>query len=505
MWAHHPQQSLLLKLHAGSLLGLPSNAGAQSGGAKRVQAEWRAVLGEAAVDICLLQVALSGASSTAATPPTSRRDLSAPAFGGGGGGGVMGGGSGLFGGGGPPPVRQELLVLCERSLFVVAARTGELLLQRRLEYHPACCWPYPAAASAPGDGGGRGPLSTGSAGSDVGGGVSEKEDSLLVATHTRGMLVYQGPALAWAARLELQPVALRVADVGGARGMIVALDDTGESHMQAGPLAGIAMPSGPSTCKWGLFDMVAVHVVCGGICKGCRFPLHRCALNPISILGRPPFGTVPGHRSPEPRCGARGRRQAAGLCGHGRGAPAAAGGDAGGRRRQRAAGVGPLALYRCQLLGDVLAEAAAASNVALKRGISETGRCLCCHAYGIPKHPSGPPHEMRPAAWVSSHGDRGPRAPPGRLCHGCNAMAGRTQSRLQPPPIPAPAQEDAAAAAAASGAGRLVIQAHVPSRLDPLTGEGGGGRGGTAAPRQVTARLLLSHSSPGDLKVGALP
>lgn len=69
-------------------------------------------------------------------------------------------------------------------------------------------------------------------------------------------------------------------------------------------------------------------------------------------------------------------------------------------------------------------------------------------------------------------------------------------------------QEGAAAAAAAAvaAASRLVIKAQVPSRLDALSDEAGfgglgGGGGGGSHERQVTVRLLLTHSGPAPLKV----
>ncbi len=52
-------------------------------------------------------------------------------------------------------------------------------------------------------------------------------ENLLVATHTRALLVYRASALCWAARAELQPVALAVAELPGLRGALVALEDTG--------------------------------------------------------------------------------------------------------------------------------------------------------------------------------------------------------------------------------------------------------------------------------------
>ncbi len=45
----------------------------------------------------------------------------------------------------------------------------------------------------------------------------------------QALLVYKGPTLAWAAKLDTQPVAVRVADIGGNKGMIVTLDDAGEN------------------------------------------------------------------------------------------------------------------------------------------------------------------------------------------------------------------------------------------------------------------------------------
>jgi hypothetical protein len=218
LWSHHQHPLTFPTKFAVSALSTADAPGA----AKRVHADWTLVLGESAVDIRLLRLlppqlndALTAASTTA-TPSGSRRDLlasSSPSAvrqaGGGGGGGQR------------PAATQELLVVCEHCLFIVSATQGRLLLQRRLEYHPAACWPYPAP-SPPTGGPGRYPA--GGAGGLSG---SSGADNLLVATHTKALLVYEGPALVWAARLELLPVAVRVAAVGGVEGMVVALDDRG--------------------------------------------------------------------------------------------------------------------------------------------------------------------------------------------------------------------------------------------------------------------------------------
>uniref|UniRef100_A0A383VDZ0 PTHB1 N-terminal domain-containing protein n=1 Tax=Tetradesmus obliquus TaxID=3088 RepID=A0A383VDZ0_TETOB len=153
-------------------------AGAVSG--KRIQADWTVVLGEAALDI-----------RTGRITANTRAD--APA---------------------------DILVLAEHTFFVLNLQ-GQLLLQRRLDYHPACCWPFPA-----------GPDSSSSSSSATANPNQQQQqrppENLLVATHTKALMVYRGQELAWAARLEMLPVAVRVAALEGMQGMIVALDDTGK-------------------------------------------------------------------------------------------------------------------------------------------------------------------------------------------------------------------------------------------------------------------------------------
>ncbi|KXZ41737.1 BBS9 protein [Gonium pectorale] len=142
--------------------GLPG-ANATSPGTKRMQADWRVVLGEAAIDIRV------GRFSQ-----------------------------------GLNPHQADLIVLGEHTLFVLSS-TGQITFQKRLEYHPACCTTYPVpGAKTPG-----GP------------------ENLLVATHTRALLVYRSSVLTWAAKADLQPVALEVADLPAMRGALVLLGDDG--------------------------------------------------------------------------------------------------------------------------------------------------------------------------------------------------------------------------------------------------------------------------------------
>jgi Bardet-Biedl syndrome 9 protein len=113
----------------------------------------------------------------------------------------------------------DILVLAEHTFFVLNLR-GQLLVQRRLDYHPACCWHFPA-----------GPNNSSAATNPTQQQQQQRApENLLIATHTKALLVYRGQELAWAARLELLPVAVRVAALEGMQGMFVALDDEGTSQ-----------------------------------------------------------------------------------------------------------------------------------------------------------------------------------------------------------------------------------------------------------------------------------
>mmetsp|Transcript_14226 Transcript_14226/g.38566 ORF Transcript_14226/g.38566 Transcript_14226/m.38566 type:complete len:906 (-) Transcript_14226:247-2964(-) len=146
---------------------------------KRLQADWKRVLGENAIDI------RSGFLSQGTSREAHMCDI---------------------------------IVLCEHHVFLMSSATGAITFQKRLDYHPACCTPYPAPeAQLPG-----GP------------------ENLLVASHNHGLHVYRTTMLCWAARTLSQPIALRVADFvsadnsqdgGGAgkylRAMLVMLDESG--------------------------------------------------------------------------------------------------------------------------------------------------------------------------------------------------------------------------------------------------------------------------------------
>ncbi|GIM12857.1 hypothetical protein Vretimale_16089, partial [Volvox reticuliferus] len=158
-----PTKDLMSPSGASSAGTATASTTAAAAGTKRMQADWRVVLGEAAIDIRV------GRFSQ-----------------------------------GLSPHQADIVVLGEHNLFVLSS-AGQITFQKRLEYHPACCTTYPVpGAKTPGG-----------------------AENLLVATHTKALLVYRTSVLSWAAKADLQPVAVAVADFPTMRGAVVILDDGG--------------------------------------------------------------------------------------------------------------------------------------------------------------------------------------------------------------------------------------------------------------------------------------
>jgi len=134
---------------------------------KKVQVDWRFILGEAALEI---QVGRFSRSLT-----THQIDI---------------------------------LVLGERNLYCLS-EIGVPRMQLRFDYTPVCMALYKHADRQ-----------------DTGGAT----DNVIVASSTGSMQVYKDTAqdhLIWAAKGDLVPVALQVAKFGGLKGLVVGLDDTG--------------------------------------------------------------------------------------------------------------------------------------------------------------------------------------------------------------------------------------------------------------------------------------
>lgn len=100
--------------------------------------------------------------------------------------------------------QSELLLVCDKTLFLVRGETGAVLQQKRLERSDASCvCAYPVAGS------GSGSLNFILAGMDC------------------TLQVYSGFNLVWAAKAPTVPVQMAVASFGGQHGLIVTVDDRG--------------------------------------------------------------------------------------------------------------------------------------------------------------------------------------------------------------------------------------------------------------------------------------
>lgn len=157
-----------------------------SGSGKRIHEDWKVVLGESALDIKVGNVSTAADGTDAQTAPS-------------------------------------ILVLSEHTFFILDL-SGHILVQRRLDHHPSCFWPYPASTDTAGSSSNRGSASTSSGGRAP---AAVQVENLLIATHSKALQVYRGQQLAWAAQLDVLPVAVRVTSLVGVKGMIVALDDAG--------------------------------------------------------------------------------------------------------------------------------------------------------------------------------------------------------------------------------------------------------------------------------------
>eukprot|EP01083_Nonionella_stella_P086920 241654_1 len=98
----------------------------------------------------------------------------------------------------------EIIALGERHLFVLS-ETGSIRLQKRFDYNPSALCLYDNAAR------------------DRRGATN----NIIIATHQQSLMIYQDTKLIWAARTQINPVALRVAKLMNIRGLVVCLDASG--------------------------------------------------------------------------------------------------------------------------------------------------------------------------------------------------------------------------------------------------------------------------------------
>ncbi len=95
---------------------------------------------------------------------------------------------------------NELLLVCEKSIFLVK-ESGGVLQQRRIERKPSCVCSYASGKSC--------------------------LNNFLLASHDGTVQVYSKFNLVWAAKFDKTPVSMHVAEFGSQPGLLVTLSDTG--------------------------------------------------------------------------------------------------------------------------------------------------------------------------------------------------------------------------------------------------------------------------------------
>jgi len=103
------------------------------------------------------------------------------------------------------PSQVDILVLGEHNVYILSEQ-GQVRMQKRLDYPPACICSYPNGSRMDG---GR-PL-----------------ENLILGSSTANLLVYRETQLVWCAACDDVPVALCVGEFGGLQGLVVSLSDAG--------------------------------------------------------------------------------------------------------------------------------------------------------------------------------------------------------------------------------------------------------------------------------------
>ncbi|QDZ24109.1 PTHB1-like protein [Chloropicon primus] len=98
---------------------------------------------------------------------------------------------------------DDVIILGERTLFVLSSE-GECKLQKRLEYPPTCLAVYPSKLGEQG-----------------------AACNIMVATSTGYLMVYDSERLIWSARHDMVPVSVKVLTFGDLGGLVTTLDDKG--------------------------------------------------------------------------------------------------------------------------------------------------------------------------------------------------------------------------------------------------------------------------------------
>ena len=183
-----------------------SSSSSSSDASKRVKPDWSLCLGEAALSITIAEgfadagnhVGDLGGDSRASAGPSSSSS----------------------GGAFPSP---EIVVVAERNVFVVS-RTGDVTMQKKVDYAPTTCFAFGTGAR------GAGAL-----------------DRVVVGDASGAAMVYAGARTLWAAKFDrpTPPVYLSVGSFAGVDGLLCSLTETGAlalSYLGAEPPRTVARP-----------------------------------------------------------------------------------------------------------------------------------------------------------------------------------------------------------------------------------------------------------------------
>ena len=118
-------------------------------------------------------------------------------------------------------VFNELLFLCEKSLYLLKD-TGGIIQMRRLEVDPSCICVYPVSGGGNSVAFGPGPVPNSS---------SAGGHNFLIASMDCTIQVYNDFNLMWAAKCPSVPVQMAVCDIGLHKGLILTIDDVGNLRL----------------------------------------------------------------------------------------------------------------------------------------------------------------------------------------------------------------------------------------------------------------------------------
>ena len=182
-----------------------SSSSSSSDASKRVKPDWSLCLGEAALSITIAEGFADAGNHVGDLGGDSRASA---------------GPSSSSGGAFPSP---EIVVVAERNVFVVS-RTGDVTMQKKVDYAPTTCFAFGTGAR------GAGAL-----------------DRIVVGDASGAAMVYAGARTLWAAKFDrpTPPVYLSVASFAGVDGLLCSLTETGAlalSYLGAEPPRTVARP-----------------------------------------------------------------------------------------------------------------------------------------------------------------------------------------------------------------------------------------------------------------------